>query len=240
MPELGAVLLIALLPGAGNAVGGLLAEVTPRSEIWLNRALHAAAGVVIAVVAVEIMPAAVGVLSGWVIGVAFATGGAAYLAVEAQVEKLATESGGRQWMIYAAVVTDLLGDGLLIGAGSAVSPSLGLLVASGQVLADLPEGFAAASTFRANGVGRRQRLWLATSFFFPVLVGAAGAFAALRGRPESWQHAALVATAGLFTVALFEDIIQEAHEVSSDERPSTVALIAGFVLFVFVSAALAA
>lgn len=237
MPELATVLVLALLPGAGNAVGGLLAEFTPRSDVWLNRALHAAAGVVIAVVAVEIMPEALGAISGWGLGSAFAVGDLAYLGFEALVERRTGETGARKWMIYLAVATDLFGDGLLIGAGTAVSPGLGLVVATGQVLADLPEGFAATSTFRANGVGRRGRMLLSASFFLPVLVGAAGAFLGLRGRPESWQYAALVGTAGLFTVAVFEDIIQEAHEASSDRRPSTVALIAGFVVFVFVSTA---
>lgn len=40
------VLLLALLPVAGNLAGGLLAETVPLTDRWLNRALHAAAGVV--------------------------------------------------------------------------------------------------------------------------------------------------------------------------------------------------
>jgi hypothetical protein len=51
--------------------------VAPASDRWLNRALHAAAGVVIAVVAVEIFPEAVDVLSPWTVGVAFTIGGLA-------------------------------------------------------------------------------------------------------------------------------------------------------------------
>lgn len=39
-------------------------------------------------------------------------------------------------MVYVAVAADLVGDGLLI-AGSAVSGQLGLLLALGQVLADI-------------------------------------------------------------------------------------------------------
>ena len=56
MPELLTVALLALLPPAGNFAGGLLAESLPVTDRWLNRALHAAAGVVIAVVAFEIFP----------------------------------------------------------------------------------------------------------------------------------------------------------------------------------------
>ena len=129
-------------------------------------------------------------------------------------------------------------DGLMLGAGAAVSTSLGFVLAAGQMLADLPEGFAAIATFRANDVPRRRRILLSVSFLVPVLVAAVAAFLLLRDRPESWQYTVLVGTAGLFTVAAFEDMIQEAHETQDDGHWSTVALIAGFVLFVFVSAGL--
>ena len=63
-------------------------------------------------------------------------------------------------------------------------------------------------------------------------------FLVLRTRPEAWQYSALTAAAGLYTVAAFEDMIHEAHESTSDNRRSTLALIAGFTLFVFTSALL--
>lgn len=238
VPELVAVLLLASLPGAGNVLGGLVAEWVPASDRWLNRALHLAAGVVIAVVAVEIFPGALAILSGWVIGTAFAVGGLIYLGIDWLIERLAGEGRSRMWMIYLAVATDLFGDGLLIGAGASVSTGLGIALALGQTLADAPEGFAAILTFRDNDVPRRRRLLLSASFFLPVLIGALLSFLFLRDQPEAWQYTGLVVAGGLFTVAAMEDMIQEAHEADTDARESTLALIAGFVLFVFVSAAL--
>ena len=230
-------LLLALLPGAGNFFGGLVAEVVPTSPRWLNRALHAAAGVVIAVVAVEILPEALSVLSGWAIGTAFALGGLVYLGFDWLVERSAGGSG-RMWLIYLAVATDLFGDGLLIGSGASVSASLGIALALGQTLADVPEGFAAILTFRDSGVPRRRRLLLSLSFFIPVIAGAVLSFFVLRNRPDTWQYATLVAAGGLLTVAALEDMLQEAHEADADARLSTLALIAGFAVFVFVSAGL--
>lgn len=142
------------------------------------------------------------------------------------------------WMIYTAVATDLFGDGLLIGAGSAVAGGLGLVLAVGQVLADVPEGAASNFTFRANDVDRRRRLLLSASFVLPAIAGAAISYLLLRGQPASVQIAALVATAGLFSVAAFEDMITEAHDAAQDTRTSTAALLAGFCLFVLVSAGL--
>ena len=238
MPDLFSVVLLALLPGAGVAAGGLLAEVTPRSKAWLNWSLHAAAGIVIAIAAVEVFPEALDVLSGWAVGVAFGVGGLGYLGVQMLVERRAAADRSGMWMIFLAVATDLFGDGLLIGAGTAVSPGLGVVLGVGQIMANVPEGFASISTFRANGVARTTRLRLTAGFFVPVVGAALVGFLLLRGRPEGWQYSALVATAGLYTVAAFEDIIEEAHEAAQDSRRSTMALVAGFVLFVFVSAAL--
>jgi len=44
MPEESTVLLLALLPGAGVAAGGLVAELAPDSKKWLNWSLHAPTG----------------------------------------------------------------------------------------------------------------------------------------------------------------------------------------------------
>ena len=229
------VLLLALLPPAGNFFGGLVAEMLPGSAAWRNRALHAAVGVVFAVVAVEIIPEALGKLAGWQIAAAFVTGGVIYLLAEALIEWRSGVGQSRMWMIYLAVATDLFGDGLMIGAGASVATSLGLVLAVGQVLADVPEGAASVFTFRANNVPRRRRLLLSASFVLPAVGAAAIAYLFLRGRPETWQLAALVGTAGLFAVAAFEDMIREAHASDDDSRISTLALLFGFAAFTVVS-----
>jgi zinc transporter, ZIP family len=231
------VMLLALLPFVGNFSGAVLAETLSPSAAWRNRALHAAAGIVFAVVAVEVMPEALDVLSGWQIAIAFLVGGAVYLSAQAIIERR-TEGDERMWMIYLAVATDLFGDGLLIGSGTAVAASLGLTLAVGQVLADLPEGAAATITFQANDVPRRKRLLLAASFFLPVVGGAALSYLTLRNQSEGAQMAALVATSGLFAVAVFEDMITEAHDASEDTRTSTAFLLLGFAAFTLVSAGL--
>ena len=231
------VLLLALLPFAGNFAGAALAETLSPSDAWRNRALHAAVGIVFAVVAVEIMPEALEVLAGWQIALSFLVGGAVYLLAQTVIASRA-EGSGRMWMIYLAVATDLFGDGLLIGSGSAVAASLGLTLAIGQVLADVPEGAATTITFQANDVPRNKRLLLAVLLVVPVVAGAALSYLTLRDQTEALQLAALVATSGLFAVAVFEDLITEAHEASEDSRTSTAFLLVGFALFTLVSAGL--
>lgn len=56
--EILAVLGLAFLPALGNFGGGLLAEWLGPSRDIVNHALHAATGVILAIVAVEVMPQA--------------------------------------------------------------------------------------------------------------------------------------------------------------------------------------
>lgn len=96
-----AVLLLALLPGAGNFLGAMLAEVRRPSSRFLNWSLHTASGIVVAIVALELLPRAVGVIAGWWIAIAFALGGAGYVLVQSIVMRTRTLGGSGE--LHASV-----------------------------------------------------------------------------------------------------------------------------------------
>lgn len=233
------VVALAMLPAMGNFAGGVLAEVLQPSPTMLNRALHAAAGVILAVIAVEVMPAALQGAPAWLLALAFMAGGCAYLLIETGVAhwtaKRASNTGSGAWMVYIAVAADLLGDGLLIGASATVSSALALVLALGQVLADVPEGFAVIANFREKGLRKRKRLLLAASFALPVVGAAILAYFLLRGQSETLQLSCLVFVGGIYTLAAVEDMIGEAHEASDDTRWSAVSFLVGFALFLLIS-----
>ncbi|MGG6241440.1 ZIP family metal transporter [Nodosilinea sp. AN01ver1] len=205
----------------------------------MNHALHAAAGIIIAVIAVEVMPEALQGASAWLLALAFLLGGFAYLTVKSRIErwqhKQPKGAGTGAWMVYVAVATDLVGDGLLVGSGSAVSSSLALVLALGQVLADIPEGFAVNASFRNKGVGRARRMLISASFVIPVVGTALIAYFALRERSEALKMAALVFVAGLYNLAAVEDMLEEAHESNEDTQWSAISFLAGFALFLLIS-----
>ena len=241
--EIWAVLLLALLPGLGNFAGGMLAEFRGASPRMLNFALHAASGIVIGIVAVELIPAALEGLAGWWIALAVAAGGVAYVLIEAGVERLQQKKGNgtdrtSMWMIYVAVAVDLTADGLMLGSGTAVSLAFGVTLAAGQVLADLPEGFAAVADLRENGVPRKRRIMLSASFILYCVGAALLAYLLLRGAPDAAKLAALAFAAGLLSVAAVEDMLDEAHEAREDTHGSVLAFVGGLALFVLVSAGL--
>ena len=249
MTELLQIVLLALLPAAGNFAGGLLAEVIKTTRASLSLALHAAAGIVLGVIAMELAPRVFEGIPPWLAGVAFMAGGGAYLLLDAIVERLTSRVGDAgdnltvrpaarsagAWMIYAAVSVDLFSDGLLIGAGSSLSFGLALVLAIGQVTADIPEGFAAVANFKDKGIPRPRRLLLSASFAIPIVLAALVSYFLLRGQSASVQLMVLAFIAGLLLVAATEEIIGEAHEAACDTKASALSIVGGFILFALVS-----
>ena len=242
MSNLWLVIGLALLPGLGNLAGGMVAEFGRTTPRLLNFALHAASGIVIGVVAIELMPEALDNLAGWWIAASFAAGGAAYIGAEILIEKMsASKNGGggsSMWMIYVAVAVDLSGDGLMIGSGSAVATSLAVVLAAGQVLADFPEGYSVVANLKEKDVPRKRRIAASLSFPLYCLGAALIAWFLLRSAPDATRYVALSFVAGLLSVAAVEDMLEEAHEAATDNRTSALAFVGGFVLFALVSAGL--
>jgi ZIP family zinc transporter len=233
------VLGLAALPAAGNFLGGFLAEVFKVSERVLSLALHLAAGIVLAVVGLELMPEALRANPPWVPILAFVAGGAFFIYIGHLLGHVRNALGTREGAsgplaIFSGVSLDLFSDGVMIGTGTVLDPALGLLLALGQVPADLPEGFAAIATLRRGQIRRRTRILLAASFTLPILLGATIGYFALREAPEVLTLSVLALTGGALTSVVVEEMISEAHG-GETSRLGPIFLTAGFALFALIS-----
>lgn len=235
------VLSLALLPAGGNFLGGLLSEAIRVSEKTLSMALHMAAGIVAAVVGIELMPKALEAGPAWAIVLAFVAGGGFYVLLDYFVDRLqARQAGGVQigsgaaWAIFFGVAVDLFSDGVMIGTGSTINVSIGLLLALAQVPADVPEGFATIATFQRIGVPRGRRLLLSGAFAVPILLGATVGFWVLRGQPQFYKMATLAFTAGVLMSVVVEEMVKEAHR-GEESRWAAMALVGGFGLFAVIT-----
>jgi ZIP family zinc transporter len=166
-------------------------------------------------------------------------GGCAHLLLETgtshfQIRKQSGPETG-PWIVYIAVATDLFADGLLIGAGTAMSYKLPLPNALGPALPDISEGFSVIALYR----NQRTRLWkcllLSAFFFMPALGVAVLAYFALCGSDEVLKMIGLVFVAGMFTLAAVEDMLREAHQRVDDTRWCAISFLMGFALFLVVS-----
>lgn len=240
------VLAYAAVPVLGTVTGALLAERVALSASRLSLALHAASGVVFAVIAVELIPttlAQAGPRSAWIVLVSFAAGGVFFLLFDRLTDVVRARLGARSKTgatgLFLATAVDLLSDGVMIGAGSTVRPELGLLLALGQVPADMPEGFALNSTLRHQGLARRRRLLGMAALGLPILVGAAAGHFLLQGRSPQLQAGVLAFTAGLLAILLVEEISPHAHSHTLRDEPEPrlagLFFLGGFALFFLVS-----
>lgn len=240
MSEFVQVLALALLPAAGNFAGGLIAEAVTISRNRLSLALHAAAGIVLAVVAVELMPRALEGEPAWAVVAAFVVGGGFFVLVDSLIDVATTRRGEAKdgstgpWAIYFAVAIDLFTDGVLIGTGLTISFGLALLLALGQVTADIPEGFATMANFKRQGYTRLKRLLVGASFTIPVLIGATLGYWIVRDQPEIFKLLLLTFTAGVLVTGAVEEILPEAHR-EGDARVAAIVLVGGFALFTLLS-----
>jgi ZIP family zinc transporter len=234
---------LAMLPAAGNFAGGIVAEFLHLPRQVLSFALHFAAGIIIAVVGIELMGTAMQASRPWIIALAFVMGGGAAILLDRAIDLVKLRFGksrdsGGPWMIYAGVAVDLFSDGIMIGTGVTISSSLAFLLALGQVSADVPEGFATIATFKKQSLSRTQRLLIAASFALPILIGTTIGFWAVRDAPEIYKFALLSFTAGILTTVAVEEMMSHAHEESDEEESGwqTMGLSLGFGLFILLSA----
>lgn len=239
MGEYLTVLGYAAMPALGNFAGGILAEFMRASGKVLSLALHLAAGIVFGVVAIELMPQALASPQPLLILGAFVVGGILFLAVERTSNVAKTRFGGKTseagpWAIFLGVAVDLFTDGILVGTGATIDPRLGLLLALGQVPADVPEGFATIATFKNAGVQRKTRILLSMAFAIPVLLGATVGFWALRGQDDLYKLLVLAAAAGLLVTLVVEELVPEMHREGKSRFASPLIAI-GFALFGVVS-----
>lgn len=229
------------MPALGNFFGGLLAEILNVSEKALSLALHLAAGIILAVIGIELMPEALAAEPPYVPILAFVAGSGFFILLDKSIEYVQNRFGGRAQKgmsaavaIYIGVAIDLFSDGVMIGTGSTVAPGLGLLLALGQVPADIPEGFATIATFKARQVKKRTRLLLSASFAIPIFIGATVGYWAVRDSPEIVKLTLLAFVAGILLTVALEEMLTEAHD-RPDSRWAALFLSGGFALFTFLS-----
>ena len=227
----------ASLPALGNFAGGIAAELFYISDRVLSLALHAALGILIAVIGLELMPEALAVDQPWLPVLAFVAGGGCFMVADRAIHVVGRRFGGGDggpWLVFFAVSVDLFSDGLMIGTSAVVGSTLALMLALGQVSADFPEGFATTAGFKRKGLPRGRRLLISAAFVVPIFLGTTIGFWAVRGASELAQLSLLAFTAGLLLSVAVEEIGPQAHE--KEPRTSPLALVGGFALFALISA----
>lgn len=229
---------LVLLPAAGMLCGALAAEWWRPSQHAMGALLHAAAGVAVAVVSVELMPRILEDIAPWQLVLGFLFGAAGSVAMVHLAHHAASKlprAARSSWKVYLPVAIDMAGDGLMIGIGSAVDSAVGLTLALSQVIGNMPGGFVAVAELREKEVARSIRMAAAASLVIPVLAGAGIGFWLLRGQPTDLQNMALALVVGMLLLATVEDLVPEADAPNTRRIYTTASFATGFAFFVLLA-----
>lgn len=218
---------VALIAGAILATGG-------RPPAWLaSLAQHLAAGVVLASVAVELIPE-LRARSPVLTAVGFSMGIVLMLCLRIVVRRLGRETnrgvvarreGGPPSGLVAATGLDLLIDGLVLGAAFAVGQGAGVVLATALTIELVFLGLSSVLALSKAGVSARRAIAVSVGLAAAFLIGAVVGTVVLGAAPSS----VLIVTVGIGSVALMylvaEELLVEAHE-----GPETEANIAVFFI----------
>lgn len=238
MNEFYILLVFSLLPALGTFVGGAVAEIFTISRNTYSLALHAAAGIILAVISVVLLPEALKTSSPTIIVLAFISGGIFFIIIDNLINFIQGRSGNKDsttaWAIFMGVALDSFTDGLMIGTGSLINIQLGLFLALGVVLADIPEGFANIAAFKEKNMTRNIRIILNFLASLPVICGALLGYFLISGEPLIVKYAVLAFTAGVLLTVTAEEIIPESHR-NGEARLAALVLVVSFAVFVLLS-----
>lgn len=223
-----------LIPAAATVLGGVASTFLRPAGRLKSHAQHFAAGVVLAAVAVEVIPElerARERQSAWPIVTAFAVGSTLMFAlkwIEHRRAHVGRKHGSPLGMILAATA-DIAVDGLVIGAGIAKGEATGLLLATGLSIELLFVGVSIASAFE-HDAARWKPAATTIGLAMVLCAGALGGAFVLRAVAPVFTNVALAFGSAAMLYLVTEELLVEAHE--SADAPSTVAsLFAGFSCF---------
>lgn len=235
-------LLYALLPPVLMLLAGTIASYRPPPASWRSGILHLAAGVVFAVVAVEIVPDLMREHRPIETAAGFAVGVIAMLVIRWLTEaKRESDSGGASSLssseplrlpfgLLAGIAVDLAVDGLMIGVGFAAGVKEGRLLAVALAVELIALGLAVAATLSKAGVARRRSVALLAGLMAAFLASAIVGLIILTRVSGHALAAVLSFGAGALLFLVTEELLTEAHE--EEESPVMTALFfAGFLAF---------
>jgi ZIP family zinc transporter len=225
--------MIMSIPALVALLGGILASIWNPSHQTRSLIQHFAAGVVLAALAVELLPE-IGRehAPGVVIAGSFALGSLFMYGIKLwtmHLEKQSTTYGAVMGLgsgLLLATFIDVATDGFIIGAGFAAAGATGTILALGLSVELLFLGLALAS----ESVAGWRIIAISSALGATVLVFSLIGNILLAGASKAIIGGVLAFSAAALLYLVTEELLIEAHEV--EEKPiSTLVLFGGFLAF---------
>lgn len=225
--------LIMTIPALVALSGGIMAAVWTPNHQTRSLIQHFAAGVVLAALAVELLPEierehapGLVLIGSFALGSLFMYGLKLWtMRLEAQASLTDTATGLSVGLLLATFI-DVATDGFIIGAGFAAGGSTGMILALGLSVELLFLGLALTSAATAGW----RIIAISGALGATVLVSSLLGNFLLSGASHAVIGGALAFSAAALLYLVTEELLVEAHEV--EEKPiSTLVLFGGFLAF---------
>jgi ZIP family zinc transporter len=210
------VLVIASVAALLTFLGAPAAERFDVPHRVVSAALQFAAGIITGLVAFSLMPSAVrdGPYIGIVIG--FFLGGAIFVTMEYLSSRMllsnpASADAPLSLGLYIGILVDLVIDGVVIGIGSTLTLSIGLMLALGLSISTIPLAFVTIATAKKQGMSNKSRSMLAYMFIVCIVGGAVIGYGLLRNQSLEIRLVLIALASGFLFTLVTQSMIPEAN-----------------------------
>jgi ZIP family zinc transporter len=239
MTKISEVYLYALIPIFSIILGGMVGLFTKPSGAFRSSVLHFAAGVVFAVVAVELLPDIVKEHKPIEVAIGFGLGIITMLSVKFFAEKFEEKQEGKQIRnnlpigLLVALGIDLLIDGLLLGVGFAAGNTEGILLSVALALETFSLGLAVVLAFGKSDISKKMKMLILFILGLIFFVGAIIGITLLSNLSQELLELVLSFGLAALLFLVTEELLTEAHE-EKETLLQTSMFFVGFLIFLLI------
>lgn len=238
-----AMFVVSIVGIAGTGLGGVIvACIGNPSKRTLSFLLGFAGGIMVSVVAFDLMPEAFETGGTFVTLVGFLIGCAATMAVDLLLPHMHHFPEGdvtdprmarTAYVVFLGIALHNIPEGLAVGAGLAAGERIGLQIALVIMLHNIPEGIAVAGPLKAMGRRNSTIIRIAAQAGLPtVLGGVVGAF--IGAVSPTFLAASMAFAAGAMLFITFDELIPNCHLLGLGHS-GTFGAVAGVVVNIILS-----
>ncbi len=225
--------LASLLAGAATGVGGFLSVLFKPGERSLILGLGFSSGIMLGVTFLILVLESL--KGGFLLCFAgFATGSLVFFLLDFVLPHMHIVESRNSLLrlgilIAIGIAIHDLPEGFGIGSGYGISGSLGMTLAVAITLHNIPEGMAIAIPLHFSGLGKLKTVLICFAAGISTLVGALLAFFLLASVPQGFVYSGLAFAAGAMFYITVNELIPEAHRYGNT-RLASLGVLAGILV----------
>jgi ZIP family zinc transporter len=242
------ILLFSIIPLATIFIGGFLGTTFNVKKKTRSILLHLAAGVVFAVVAIELLPDIVEKQNIITVSIGFFAGLTLMLIIKhftrksenkhkEIIEAKEIEDANNKilpWGLLVGIAIDIVLDGILLGVGFAAGKSEGVLLCAALSLEVLALGLVVSTELKNEKIKKKLILIITLVLSFSIVFGALIGSILLNIISNSALDGVLAFGLAALMYLVTEELLVEAHE-DTDTPFSTAIFFVGFFIFLLIA-----